>query len=110
MLKKTHTIRKQKDIKDVFKLGKTFYSRELLLKIKDNKLNKYRMTVVVSSKVSQKAVVRNKIKRQIKAIFIKEIKNKKNINKDFIFITLPQIKNLTKEEVGVKALQLMRSI
>jgi ribonuclease P protein component len=98
MLKKTHTIRKQTEIQDVFRLGKTYKTKGLLLKIKENNLEKYRMTVIVSSKVNAKAVYRNKIKRQIKSFFIEEIKEKK-YNKDFIFITLKEINNLDSQEI-----------
>ncbi|MFP4514902.1 MAG: ribonuclease P protein component [Parcubacteria group bacterium] len=98
MLKKNHSIRKQTEIQEIFKLGKTYKNNSLLAKVKDNNLNKYRMTVIVSSKVCSKAVDRNKIKRQIKYFFLKEIKNKEQ-NKDFIFVALPGIKSLSTQDL-----------
>lgn len=109
MLKKSHTIRKQEEIKDIFKLGKTYKKRGLLLKVKNNNLDKYRMTVIVSSKVNSKAVCRNKIKRQVKSFFIKEVKDNK-YSKDFIFITLPEINHLSSQEIQLSVKELMDKI
>jgi ribonuclease P protein component len=109
MLKKNHSIRKQTEIKEVFKLGKTYKNKSLLLKVKDNKLNKYRMTVVVSSKVLPKAVNRNKIKRQIKAFFIEELKNN-HYQKDFIFVALPEIKELNTQDLKLIVKKLISAV
>lgn len=109
MLKKTHSIRKQKEIKEIFKLGKTYKKKALLLKVKDNNLNKYRMTVVVSSKVLSKAVSRNKIKRQIKAFFLEELK-KNHHHKDFIFVVLPGIKELNTEDLKLSIKKMISAV
>jgi ribonuclease P protein component len=109
MLKKNHTIRKQKEIKEIFKLGKTYKNKILLLKVKNNNLNKYRMTVVVSSKVVSKAVKRNKIKRQIKAFFIEEIK-KNHQSKDFIFIVLAQTEELSTQDLKKSVKTLLNKV
>ncbi len=109
MLKKTHSIRKQEEIKEVFKLGKTHKNKGLLLKVKNNNLNKYRMTVVVSSKVLPKAVSRNKIKRQIKAFFLEELKNN-YYKKDFIFVVLPEAKKLNTQDLKTSVKKLINSV
>jgi ribonuclease P protein component len=109
MLKKTHSIRKQTEIKVIFKLGKTCKTKGLLLKVKDNNLKKYRMTVVVGSKVFPKAVNRNKVKRQVKAFFLEEIK-KNDQQKDFIFVALPEIKELNTQELKLSVKKLISQV
>jgi ribonuclease P protein component len=45
---------------------------------------------VVSKKISNKATVRNKVKRQVRAVVLKKIKDIKK-SEDIIIITLPGI-------------------
>ncbi|MCX6745090.1 MAG: ribonuclease P protein component [Candidatus Parcubacteria bacterium] len=66
MLKKINRLNKTKDIQDIMKSGKPFYAPLLMLKVRPNQLNNNRLTVVVSAKVSKKAVNRNLIKRRIR--------------------------------------------
>lgn len=68
MLAKEHRLRKQKDFEAVFKTGR--YSRGVFLSLKaaKNNLAESRFGIVVSAKVSKKAVVRNKIKRRLRHI------------------------------------------
>lgn len=72
MIKKEKRLRKKKDIENVFKNGKSFYSNLLGIKILKNNLSLNRYCVVISSNISKKAVERNKIKRRIKAVILKE--------------------------------------
>jgi ribonuclease P protein component len=109
MLKKNHSIRKQKEIEEIFKLGKTYKNKGLLLKVKNNNLNKYRMTVIVNSKILPKAVSRNKFKRQIKYFFLEEIKNN-DYKKDFIFVALPGIKKLNTQDLKEVVKRLINSV
>lgn len=64
-------IKKNADFKEIFQTGKTAIGRFVFLKIKKTKTKKSRLGIVVGSKISKKAVERNKIKRRIKAIFKK---------------------------------------
>ena len=54
--------------------------------------------VVVSKKIYKKAHERNLIKRRFYAIIRKIIDDNRNIKGEYIFITKPTIKNLTKGE------------
>ena len=90
MLKKYNRLAKTKDIDNVFKKGKSSYGSFLGVKSLDNNLDFNRFTVVVSSKVSKKAVVRNKIKRQVREVIKQELLNFK-IGKDVIVLTLPAV-------------------
>ena len=90
MLKKYNRLAKTKDIDNVFKKGRSSYGSILGVKSLDNNLDFNRFTVVVSNKVSKKAVVRNKIKRQIREVVKQELPCLK-IGKDVIILTLPVI-------------------
>lgn len=61
-------LKNDKDIKTLFARGKSVFDISIGLKFCKNKLNNSRFTVVVGTKVSKKAVIRNKIKRRIRAI------------------------------------------
>ncbi len=71
MLKKENSLRKKKEIDFVFKNGKAFYSDFSTFKFIENKTELRRICIIISAKVSKKAVIRNKNKRQIRAIFLK---------------------------------------
>ena len=90
MFKKYNRLAKTKDIDNVFKKGENSFGVCLGIKSLDNSLDFNRFTVVVGSKVSKKAVVRNKIKRQIREIIKQELPNLKT-GKDIIVLTLPSI-------------------
>ncbi len=72
MIKKEKRLRKKKDIDNVFKNGKSFYSGLLGVKILKNNLEFNRYCVVISANISKKASERNKIKRRIKAVILEE--------------------------------------
>lgn len=68
MLDKKHRLRLEKDIKTLFTKGKGVFGICVGIKYKKNNLDESRFAVVVGTKVSKKAVERNKLKRQIRAI------------------------------------------
>jgi ribonuclease P protein component len=73
MLKKENRIRLDKEFDRVFKAGQSFYVKDLGFKLAKNALEISRFGILINTKVSKKAVVRNKIKRQIRAIIEKRI-------------------------------------
>lgn len=78
-------IKKKKDFDFIFKYGKSFKDRFLVLKyIKNNKES--RVAFIISSKVSKEAVTRNKIRRRLSELIRKRTNLKKT---DLIFIALP---------------------
>jgi len=94
MLLKPYRLCKKKEIELVFKKGKTFKYQQLILKSVNNQLKHHRFAILVSKKISQKATVRNKIKRQLREIIrlkLKTLKIKNNQFKDNLLITLPGI-------------------
>ncbi len=101
MLKKENRISHEKDFDQVFKLGSSFYCKTIGIKVLNNDLGLSRLGVIVSTKVSKKAVVRNRIKRVLRDFFQKELQNIIE-SRDVIIITLPGIESLEKEEINAK--------
>jgi len=88
MLPKVNRLKKKQDIERVFKKGEGFKEDFLVLKIAENKLSQSRFAFVVSQKVSKKAVIRNKIRRQLsEAVGMRLKKLKKGI--DALLIARP---------------------
>ncbi len=98
MLKKNNRITKDKEFEKIFKKGKGKYSSILGIKVINNNLEDSRFGIIVSTKISKKAVERNKIKRQIREIIKKYLPNV-NIGKDIVVITLPKIKEANFEQI-----------
>ncbi len=99
MLPKANRLTKESDFDAVFKGGESIKHNSLLVKMAKNYLNKPRFGFVVSKKISNKATIRNKIKRRLRkavADIIKDIK--KPI--DMVIITLPGIEK--KEFLEIK--------
>jgi ribonuclease P protein component len=69
MLKAGNRLSRDKDIKRVMSIGRSTFSPYFRIKYLQNGKPKNRITVVISAKVSKKAVVRNRLKRQIREIF-----------------------------------------
>ncbi len=66
MLKRKHRLAKTKDVKQTFARGRGFFYPYFTLKYAKSGILLPRFTVVVSTKVSKKAVERNRIKRVIR--------------------------------------------
>ena len=96
MLKKENRLKKRKEFGFIYKNGTRVFSKNItMVKIK----SKYpipRIGVSVSNKIG-KAVVRNKIKRRMRAILFDYIKNIRNCN--IIFVAQPNIVNITYQEM-----------
>lgn len=77
MLPEENRLQKEKDFKIVWKNGKSYISRCIIIKIRKNSRNISRFGVIVSNKISKKSTKRNRLKRQIREIIrlkIKQIK------------------------------------
>lgn len=99
MLKKTNRITKDKEFDRAFKTGQSFYTKIFGIKAANNDLAAVRLGILVSTKVSKKAVIRNKLKRQIREIIQKELPNLKT-GKDLVIIVFSEI--LDKDFVEIK--------
>ena len=68
MLPRTHKLTLRRDIEKLAKTGRSLRSVFFILKIIPNNLSKTRWVIIVSTKVSKKAVVRNRLRRQVREI------------------------------------------
>lgn len=98
MLSKINRLTKKKDFDNVFKNGRYSYNKIIGVKIADNELSYSRFGILVSCKVSKKAVNRNKIKRQIKQIIRLQL-NKIKSGKDCMIIVLPPVLGKSYKEI-----------
>lgn len=98
MLPKLNRLKKKKDFEKVFKSGKGVNLNLIALKFNKNGLKSSRFGFIVSSKVSKKAVVRNKIKRRLRESVKKKIDDVKK-GLDIILITFPALKNKDFQEI-----------
>jgi ribonuclease P protein component len=71
MLSQRNRLSKQKDFELIFKTGESFRGSGLVIKVKKNNLSFFRFAIVVSCAVSKKAVIRNRLRRQLKEIIQK---------------------------------------
>lgn len=98
MLPKLNRLKKKKDFKKVFKSGKGVNLNFIVLKFNKNGLKNSRFGFIVSSKVSKKAVVRNKIKRRLRESVKRKIDDVKG-GLDIVLITFPALKNKDFQEI-----------
>ena len=68
MIPKEKRLVTKKDFSRVFSKGRIFHSRGLRAKICRNSLEFSRFGLVISTKVSKKAVLRNKVRRRLRSI------------------------------------------
>ena len=92
MLAKRSRLVKEKDFKTIFRRGKSFYAKIFGVKALANGLKENRYGIVIGTKVSKKAVERNKLKRRLRAA-IKEFDGKLVRGFDLIVIVSPSAKN-----------------
>ena len=98
MFKKTHRLTKTKDIEKVFKQGRSFYNNLLGIKAVVNDLDISRSTVITNLKVSKKAVVRNRVKRQVRSVLEAELPKLKS-GFDLAVVCLPTIVGQDKSDI-----------
>lgn len=83
-MKNDFVLRNKKDFKNLFKNKTCYYSSFFIIYTTKNTKKHLRTAISVNKKNEKKAVNRNKIKRQVRAI-IREVKNK-NIPIDMLII------------------------
>lgn len=67
-MKKKFRLHTNKEFENLFKQKKSFYTANLIIKAAKNDLDFSRVGIIVSTKVSKRAVDRNKVKRRIREI------------------------------------------
>ncbi|MBU0731405.1 ribonuclease P protein component [Patescibacteria group bacterium] len=72
MLASNFRLKQQKDFKKTFSTGKTASSGLFVVKYSKNSARNSRFAVIVSNKVSKKAVLRNKLRRRVKSWLLEQ--------------------------------------
>ncbi len=92
------SITKKKDFDAIFKKGRSAFDKRLGIRAALNQEGKVRLGVIISLKVSKKAVLRNRLKRRLKEIVrarLAEIRP----DLDLLIIALPGAADLTFDEL-----------
>jgi len=108
MLKKQNRLRGEKDFEKIIKKGERFWDIFLFLKVIKNNLMIVRVGLVISRKVSKKAVERNRIKRQLSEILRIKI-NEINSGYDLVFFVKKGIKTRSFSEIKESVEALLKS-
>jgi len=87
MMARINRLSRQKDFDAIFSGGATFQDRSMILKLVPSGLTISRFGIVVSKKVSKKAVARNRLRRQLSEIIRY---NQKKIKPGFDVILIPK--------------------
>lgn len=94
MLKKVNRLTKKKDFSLVFKKGYFFREQFISIKTLKNELPYSRVGIIVGTKISKRAVRRNKIKRLLREVFRLKINS---IKPGFDIVVIPNIAVLEKK-------------
>jgi ribonuclease P protein component len=89
MFDHSHRLRREKDFQRVFTKGRFVWDSLCLIKFKKNDLPISRFSVVVGKKVSKSAVVRNRLRRQVREIIRLKL-NEIEKGYDIIFLIQPK--------------------
>ena len=108
MFFKLNRIVKEKEFEKIFKKGKGKYTKNLGIKYLKNDLGFNRFAVTIGVKVNKKAVIRNKIKRQIREI-LKKQDYREGTSHDIIILTLPPINLKTFTEIEKDIIYLLQN-
>jgi len=84
-MKKINIVKDSKDFEIAIHKGKLYKNNNYIIYVINNNKNYYRFGISVGKKISNKAVIRNKLKRQLKNIIDKN-KNLYKNDKDYIII------------------------
>ncbi len=111
-LPKKYHLTRQKEFKKVYDSGKTVRNSFLFIKfLKDSSLKNSKFGIVVSTKISKKATVRNRVRRQISEVIrtnldriindvnVVIVTNSKIVDKEFTEIEKVVVKLLKKSKI-----------
>ena len=109
MFPKDERLVKKKDFQELFQKGKVIKGKLLILKIKKSKEKKSKFTAIVSQKVAKKAPERNRIKRRIRDIAKRALKDQKR-GLNIAVIALARVKSATFGEIEKEFNKLLKKI
>jgi len=94
MLPKKNRLKKKKDFDLVYKKGYCYVDSFLLIYVLDNEIEQRRCGFSISKKISKKAVKRNRLRRQICAVY-RDSTVSSSKNADIIFVARKNVLDLT---------------
>ena len=104
-MEKKFRIRKNMEFKDIYKSGKNYWNRNLILYVKKNDLNRTRVGYTITKKLGN-AVERNRLRRKMKEIYRLNFYNIEE-GYDLIFIAKKNIKDIPYKELEGSMLHIM---
>ncbi len=104
---RTKGLKKDSDFRKVYKHGKSFANKHLVMYILDNKSDSTRVGISVSKKVG-KAITRNKIRRRIKEAYRLNIDEKVKNGYDLVFIARVAVKDVDYKNIEKSMNHLMK--
>ena len=107
--KRTQGLKKDSDFRKVYKHGKSFANRNLVMYILDNKSDSTRVGISVSKKVGN-AINRNKIRRRIKESYRLNIDANVKYGYDIVFIARVAIKEADYKDIEKSMTHLIRKV
>jgi len=107
MLPSEYRLRHEKDIKTLFARGKSVFGIWVGMKYRPNGLEVSRFAIAVGTKVSKKAVVRNRLKRQIRAVIQDHLTEMKP-GFDVLFFVKKEILEKDFKEIEKQVLQSLK--
>ncbi len=107
MLPRENRLKRDKDFDILFKKGEGVFGSVCGAKWKKNGLRFSRFAVVVGTKVSKKAVVRNRLRRQIREMIRLRI-NQFKPGYDMVLIVRPGALEKTHNELEIAVLKLLK--
>jgi len=105
MLPSVNRLRKKKEFSQVITTGKVFFSKYLILRHLVNKESgvPFRVGIIIRKKDFKTAVARNKIKRQIRHVFV-NLNDQIKKQVDIVITIKKEVETLTIEEIEKQVL------
>lgn len=107
-MKKENRILKSSDFSSGVKNFRKIPSKNFIVFYNTSQITK--LGIIISKKVNKKAVIRNKIKRQIKNIFYQNFFVKKRKDLEIIILVRKEINSLSYKEIESKLIKTLKII
>ncbi len=104
-MEKKYRIRKNIEFKNIYKYGKNYWNRNLILYVKRNGLDETRVGYTITTKIGN-AVNRNSLRRKMKEIYRLNF-HKIKPGYDLIFIAKKGIKDISYKELEGSMIHIM---
>jgi ribonuclease P protein component len=98
MLNKANRLTRDKEFEKVFKNARSAYNNLFSVKALSNNLSHNRFGIIVSLKVSKKAIERNKIKRRVREA-LRFFDDQITIHQDVVIVCRPSLINVNLKEI-----------